>query len=85
MNATLTRPAYVETITINRGEPPMIMHEIHNWVSLAFDGTNGTLAVGEDAHNPLPPLYITAYGARQLAAALNRLAERIDAEGNRLG
>lgn len=79
------RPAYIETIQINNAGTGMIGENIENWVSLAFDGLNGTLTAGEGTHNPLPPLYITSYGARQLAGALYRLAERVEAEGWRLG
>lgn len=79
------KPVYIETIIINRTPPAdLTWPGIENWVSVAFDGLNGTLSAGEGTHNPLPPLYITATGARQLANALNRLAERIDTEGNRL-
>lgn len=79
------RPPYIETIVINRQNPSMYNPTaLDLWVSLAFDGLNATLSAGEGTHNPLAPLYITGYGARQLAGALNRLADRIDAEGNSL-
>jgi hypothetical protein len=95
MNATLDRdtaksylPTYIETIVVNQPNPhgiPLLEERgLELWASIAFDGLNATLSVGEGTHNPQPPMTMTGWGARQLAAALNRLADRIDDTPTRL-
>jgi hypothetical protein len=88
MNATIERdtaksflPTYIETIVVNQPSPHTLElreNPLELWASLSFDGLNATLSVGEGTHNPQPPMTMTAWGARQLAAALNRLADRMD-------
>lgn len=75
-------PAYIETIVVNRDNPkwgPTIV-QTEEWVSLSFDGLNGILSAGSGTFDPLPPLTITEFGARQLGMALLRLADRMREE-----
>lgn len=75
-------PAYIETIIVNRDNPkwgPTIV-QTEEWVSLSFDGLNGILSAGSGTFDPLPPLTITEFGARQLGMALLRLADRMREE-----
>lgn len=76
-------PAYIETIVVNRSNPkwgPAIDVSPEEWVSLSFDGLNAILSAGSGTFNPMPPLTITEFGARQLGMALLRLADRMHEE-----
>lgn len=76
-------PAYIETIIVNRDNPKRgatLDVSPEEWVSLSFDGLNAILNAGSGTFNPMPPLTITEFGARQLGMALLRLADRMREE-----